>query len=115
EGGGVSRSCEGWVGELACGATADFTVFARLQRARAGARLSRRGRVHARGGGSAAVWWLTKSFCLEAPGPSLKTLCKLAVIQYSLDQSVLPHDIRWELTAMTTNSNISRPIFSSHG
>ncbi|XP_078255008.1 kelch domain-containing protein 3 isoform X2 [Rhinoraja longicauda] len=48
-------------------------------------------------------------------GPSLKTLCKLAVIQYSLDQSALPHDIRWELTAMTTNSNISRPIFSSHG
>ncbi|XP_060678530.1 kelch domain-containing protein 3 isoform X2 [Hemiscyllium ocellatum] len=47
--------------------------------------------------------------------PSLKTLCKLAVIQYSLDQSALPHDIRWELTAMTTNSNISRPIFSSHG
>ncbi|GCC44119.1 hypothetical protein chiPu_0028055, partial [Chiloscyllium punctatum] len=26
--------------------------------------------------------------------PSLKTLCKLAVIQYSLDQSALPHDIR---------------------
>lgn len=47
--------------------------------------------------------------------PNLKTLCKLAVIQYSLEQSGLPHDIRWELTAMTTNSNISRPIFSSHG
>ncbi|KAG1963080.1 kelch domain-containing protein [Pimephales promelas] len=47
--------------------------------------------------------------------PNLKTLCKLAVIQYSLDQSGLPHDIRWELTAMTTNSTISRPIFSSHG
>ncbi|KAF7252358.1 Kelch domain-containing protein 3 [Varanus komodoensis] len=47
--------------------------------------------------------------------PSLKTLCKLAVIQYNLDQSCLPHDIRWELAAMTTNSNISRPIFSSHG
>ncbi|MBN3275924.1 KLDC3 protein, partial [Polyodon spathula] len=28
-------------------------------------------------------------------GPSLKTLCKLAVIQYSLDQSCLPHDIRY--------------------
>ncbi|TKC52526.1 hypothetical protein EI555_018226, partial [Monodon monoceros] len=27
-------------------------------------------------------------------GPSLKTLCKLAVIQYNLDQSCLPHDIR---------------------
>uniref|UniRef100_A0A8C6VAD3 Kelch domain containing 3 n=1 Tax=Naja naja TaxID=35670 RepID=A0A8C6VAD3_NAJNA len=47
--------------------------------------------------------------------PSLKTLCKLAVIQYNLDQSCLPHDIRWELSAMTTNSNISRPILSSHG
>ena len=33
---------------------------------------------------------------------SLKTLCKLAVIQYSLDQSELPHDIRWELSTMTT-------------
>ncbi|XP_060781038.1 kelch domain-containing protein 3 isoform X2 [Neoarius graeffei] len=47
--------------------------------------------------------------------PNLKTLCKLAVIQYSLEQSGLPHDIRWELAAMTTNSTISRPIFSSHG
>ncbi|XP_045566372.1 kelch domain-containing protein 3 isoform X1 [Salmo salar] len=47
--------------------------------------------------------------------PNLKTLCKLAVINYSLDQGGLPHDIRWELNAMTTNSNISRPIFSSHG
>ena len=32
--------------------------------------------------------------------PSLKTLCKLAVIQYGLDQTELPHDIRWELEAM---------------
>ncbi|KAI1240455.1 hypothetical protein IHE44_0008878, partial [Lamprotornis superbus] len=47
--------------------------------------------------------------------PSLKTLCKLAVIQYSLDQSCLPHDIRWELSAMTTNSTISRPIVSNQG
>ena len=29
--------------------------------------------------------------------PSLKTLCKLAVIQYGLEQSGLPHNIRWEL------------------
>ena len=36
--------------------------------------------------------------------PSLKTLCKLAVIQHGLQQSGLPHDIRWELEAMTTNS-----------
>ena len=28
--------------------------------------------------------------------PSLKTLCKLAVIQSAVDQSGLPHDIRWE-------------------
>lgn len=33
--------------------------------------------------------------CLLPAGPSLKTLCKLAVIQYSLDQSCLPHDIRY--------------------
>ncbi|KAG7260316.1 hypothetical protein CRUP_036671 [Coryphaenoides rupestris] len=44
--------------------------------------------------------------------PNLKTLCKMAVIQYGLEQTGLPHDIRWELAAMTTNSNISRPIFS---
>lgn len=41
--------------------------------------------------------------CFLFTGPSLKTLCKLAVIQYSLDQSCLPHDIRygvpcWEVT-----------------
>lgn len=41
--------------------------------------------------------------CSLSTGPSLKTLCKLAVIQYSLDQSCLPHDIRycmpcWEVT-----------------
>ncbi|KAM4772013.1 kelch domain-containing protein 3 isoform 1-T2 [Rhinophrynus dorsalis] len=47
--------------------------------------------------------------------PSLKTLCKLTVLYYNLDQSCLPHDIRWELSAMTTNSNISRPLLSSHG
>ena len=35
--------------------------------------------------------------------PTLKTLCKLAVTQYGLEQSGLPHDIRWELAAMTTN------------
>ena len=32
--------------------------------------------------------------------PSLKTLCKLAVIQYDLEQSQLPHDLKWELDAM---------------
>ena len=37
--------------------------------------------------------------------PSLKTLCKLAVIQYDLEQSELPHDIRWELAAMTNHNN----------
>ena len=35
---------------------------------------------------------------------SLKTLCKLAVIQYGLDQSELPHNIRWELAAMCTQN-----------
>ena len=29
--------------------------------------------------------------------PSLKTLCKLAVIEYGLERSGLPHDISWEL------------------
>ena len=29
--------------------------------------------------------------------PTLKTLCKLAVIKYKLDQSELPHGIKWEL------------------
>ena len=38
--------------------------------------------------------------------PSLKTLCKLAVIQNSLEQWELPHNLRWELAAMTTNSKI---------
>ncbi|XP_055492259.1 kelch domain-containing protein 3 isoform X3 [Leucoraja erinacea] len=31
------------------------------------------------------------------------------------DKVILFGGTRWELTAMTTNSNISRPIFSSHG
>ena len=37
--------------------------------------------------------------------PRLKTLCKLVVIQYELEQIGIPHNIRWELAAMTTNSN----------
>lgn len=45
--------------------------------------------------------------------PSLKTLCKLVVIQSGLDQSWLPIDIRWELAAMTTNNVISRPLNSA--
>ena len=40
--------------------------------------------------------------------PSLKSLCKLAVIQYKLKQSQLPHNIRWELAAMTSNQ-MSKP------
>ena len=40
--------------------------------------------------------------------PSLKMLCKLAVIQHDLQQSELTHDIRWELAAMTANSNKKR-------
>ncbi|KAF2981046.1 hypothetical protein EK904_002236, partial [Melospiza melodia maxima] len=39
--------------------------------------------------------------------PSLKTLCKLAVIQYSLDQSCLPHDIR-RLQKEARSSRVSR-------
>ncbi|XP_074644849.1 kelch domain-containing protein 3-like [Tubulanus polymorphus] len=45
--------------------------------------------------------------------PSLKTLCQLVVLEHNLDTSNLPHDIRWELTAMTTNNTISRPLNSS--
>ena len=33
--------------------------------------------------------------------PSLKTLCKLAVIEQGLERSELPHDIRWELSLLT--------------
>ena len=33
--------------------------------------------------------------------PSLKMLCKLAVTQHGLEQSELPHDIRWELAMIT--------------
>ena len=40
--------------------------------------------------------------------PSLKTLCKLSVIQNRLEQWELPHDLRWELAAMTTNSKINK-------
>ena len=37
--------------------------------------------------------------------PSLKMLCKLAVIQYGVDLSELPHNIRWDLAAMTNKNN----------
>ena len=40
--------------------------------------------------------------------PSLKTLCKLAVLQYGVEQSGLPHNIRWELAAMTTETGRKR-------
>ena len=33
--------------------------------------------------------------------PSLKTLCKLVVLQSDLDQSELPHNLRWELGTMS--------------
>ena len=36
--------------------------------------------------------------------PTMKMLCKLAVIEYDLEQSQLPHDIRWELRAMASAS-----------
>ncbi|KAI0229319.1 Kelch domain-containing protein 3 [Lamellibrachia satsuma] len=42
--------------------------------------------------------------------PSLCTLCMLVVLKHGLDRNCLPKDIRWELAAMTTNSNISRPL-----
>lgn len=42
--------------------------------------------------------------------PSLKTLCLLAVIDASMDTGHLPQDIKWEISAMTTNSSIPRPL-----
>ncbi|KAL3872612.1 hypothetical protein ACJMK2_035827 [Sinanodonta woodiana] len=45
--------------------------------------------------------------------PTLKTLCQLAVLEYKLDTSCLPRDLRWELTVMTTNNSISRPLNSN--
>lgn len=45
--------------------------------------------------------------------PSLKVLCELVVVEYGLDKNYLPADIRWELAAMTTNNNISRPLNNS--
>lgn len=45
--------------------------------------------------------------------PSLRTLCLLTVAENGLDTSCLPKDLRWELSAMTTNSNISRPLNTS--
>ena len=36
---------------------------------------------------------------------NLKMLCKLAVIHYGVELLELPHDIRWELAAMTNNNN----------
>ncbi|ESO85378.1 hypothetical protein LOTGIDRAFT_205828 [Lottia gigantea] len=40
--------------------------------------------------------------------PSLKILCQLAVLKYKLETKCLPADLRWDLTAMTTNNTISR-------
>ena len=37
--------------------------------------------------------------------PRLKTSCMVAVIQYGLEESGLPHNIRWELAFMTADSN----------
>ncbi|KAH9375292.1 hypothetical protein HPB48_016753 [Haemaphysalis longicornis] len=42
--------------------------------------------------------------------PTLKTLCLLSVIDARMDISHLPQDIRWEISAMTTNNSISRPL-----
>ncbi|XP_059161103.1 kelch domain-containing protein 3-like [Physella acuta] len=40
--------------------------------------------------------------------PTLKTLSSLVIIEHKLDRSCLPHDLRWELSIMTTDNNISR-------
>ena len=41
--------------------------------------------------------------------PTLKTLCKVAVVQSGLERSELPHDVRWELRTMTTKQKC-RPL-----
>ncbi|GFO17289.1 kelch domain-containing protein 3 [Plakobranchus ocellatus] len=40
--------------------------------------------------------------------PSLKTLASLVIIEHNLDRECLPHDLRWELAAMSTDNTISR-------
>jgi N-acetylneuraminic acid mutarotase len=42
--------------------------------------------------------------------PSLRTLCMVRAIWDGLDTTILPADVRMEIKAMTTNSNISQPI-----
>ncbi|CAH1792212.1 unnamed protein product [Owenia fusiformis] len=42
--------------------------------------------------------------------PTLRTLCLVAALDFKLNTDILPMEIRWELAAMTTNSNISRPL-----
>ncbi|KAL5009179.1 hypothetical protein ScPMuIL_014760 [Solemya velum] len=45
--------------------------------------------------------------------PCLKTYCKLAVLKYKLDWSCLPGILKWELSNMTTNNSIARPLNSN--
>ncbi|RUS81731.1 hypothetical protein EGW08_010485 [Elysia chlorotica] len=40
--------------------------------------------------------------------PSLKTLASLVILKHNLDRECLPHDLRWELAAMSTDNTISR-------
>ncbi|KAJ4948196.1 hypothetical protein JOQ06_019733 [Pogonophryne albipinna] len=44
--------------------------------------------------------------CIE---PNLKTLCKIAVIQYSLEHSGLPHDIRFQFLLTSRELNLPQP------
>ncbi|XP_071480445.1 kelch domain-containing protein 3-like [Diadema antillarum] len=41
--------------------------------------------------------------------PSLKTMCQMTIINEKIDPSCLPKTLRWEIAAMTTNSDISQP------
>ncbi|KAH9509145.1 kelch domain-containing protein 3 [Bulinus truncatus] len=46
--------------------------------------------------------------------PSLKTLASLVILEHKLDCSFLPHDLRWELSIITTDNTITR-LHTSNG
>ncbi|XP_033733715.1 kelch domain-containing protein 3-like [Pecten maximus] len=41
--------------------------------------------------------------------PSLKTLCQIAVIEHKLETQCLPSFLRWEISVMTTDNQITKP------
>lgn len=47
--------------------------------------------------------------------PSLKTMCKVSVLQNELEVTPLPKSLQWELKAMNASSNISSPTETQQG